>query len=139
MTPLTSTSHTETVKALYAAFGSQDMAGLLATVDENVDWNNTGVASRECPWNGDFSGHAKLPGFFATLGEHIDMTRFEPREFTQGENHVAVLLRIEFTIKKNGQKVANDAIHFWTFGPSGKIVRYRQFNDTAQELAAWRA
>jgi len=30
-------------------------------------------------------------------------------------------------------------VRFWTFNDRGQIARYRQFNDTAAELAAWRA
>ena len=138
MTPLTSTSTVETVKSLYAAFLRQDLDAILASVADNVDWNNTGVASRECPWNGDFSGRGKLPGFFQALSEHLEFTLFEPRDFTHDESHVAVRLRVEFTVKKNGRKVANDSIHFWTFDTTGKVANYRHFNDTAQELAAWR-
>ena len=51
---------------------------------------------------------------------------------------VAVHLRIESTLRKNGRSLKNDAVHFWTFNKSGKITRYRHFNDTAAELAAWR-
>ncbi|MBF8301477.1 MAG: hypothetical protein HW394_1847, partial [Acidobacteria bacterium] len=37
-----------------------------------------------------------------------------------------------------GRSLKNDSVHFWTFTESGQIARYRHFNDTAAELAAWR-
>ena len=51
---------------------------------------------------------------------------------------VAVDLRVESTLPKNGREVKNDAVHFWTFNDRGQVAQYRHFNDTAAELAAWR-
>ena len=53
-------TNTQTIQALYAAFGRGDVATILSCVTDDVDWNNSGVASRECPWNGNFSGKANL-------------------------------------------------------------------------------
>jgi hypothetical protein len=33
----------------------------------------------------------------------------------------------------------NDSVHVWTFNDQGLITGYRHYNDTAMELAAWRA
>ena len=49
-------SNEQAVKDIYAAFLRQDMPAILNLVADNVDWRNDGVASRECPWNGNFSG-----------------------------------------------------------------------------------
>ena len=131
-------SHTQTVQDLYAAFGRGDVAAILNLVTDDVDWNNDRVASRECPWNGNFSGKARVTDFFKAVDE-LDITVFEPRIFTESGNHVSVMLRIESRVKKNGQSLQNDSIHLWTFNDNGKISAYRHFNDTAAELAAWRA
>ena len=131
-------SHTQTVQDLYAAFGRGDVAAILNLVTDDVDWNNDRVASRECPWNGNFSGKARVPDFFKAVDE-LDITVFEPRIFTESGNHVSVMLRIESRVKKNGRALQNDSIHFWTFNDAGKVSAYRHFNDTAAELAAWSA
>ena len=67
-------SHTQTVQDLYAAFGRGDVAAILNMVTDEVDWNNDRVASRECPWNGDFSGKARVPDFFKAVDE-LDIHR----------------------------------------------------------------
>ena len=131
-------SHTQTVQDLYAAFGRGDVAAILNLVTDDVDWNNDRVASHECPWNGNFSGKARVPEFFKAV-DQLYISVFEPRTFVETGNHVAVLLRIESRVKKNGQSLQNDSIHLWTFNDNGKISAYRHFNDTAAELAAWRA
>src|SRR5262245_40186508 len=132
-------SKTQTIQAIYEAFGRGDVQGILAHVADDVRWDNTRVASRECPWNGDFSGKTHLPGFFKAVAEAIDIKVFNPHTFIESGNHVAVLLRIESTVPKNGASVKNDSVHVWTFNPHGKVAGYQHYNDTAAELAAWRA
>jgi hypothetical protein len=131
-------SNEQTVQEVYAAFQRGDVAAITALVADDVDWRNDGVASRECPWNGDFSGKANLPGFFKAVGESLDISVFDVRKTASAEKVVAVNLRIESTVRKNGRALKNDAMHLWNFNDSGQITRYRHFNDTAAELAAWR-
>ena len=131
-------SNEQTVKDLYAAFQRADVAAIVAVVADDVDWRNDHVASSECPWNGNFSGKANVPGFFTAVGEHLDISVFDVQTMAASGSFVAVYLRIESTVRKNGRSLANDAVHFWTFNDSGQIARYRHFNDTAAELAAWR-
>lgn len=137
MTATAAMTRTETIQALYAAFERRDIPGILAFVTDDVDWNNDRVASRDCPWNGDFSGKANLPGFFAAVGESLDITTFEPRAFVEQGETVVVQLRIESTVRKNGRRLENDAVHVWTFA-GDKVKSYRHYNDTAAEVAAWR-
>jgi ketosteroid isomerase-like protein len=132
-------SKTETIKAVYEAFGRRDVPAIVALCASDVDWNNSRVHSNEVPWNGNFSGTARLPGFFAAVGNNLDFTVFNPHTFVEAGDDVIVMLRLESTLKKNGQPLVNDAIHAWKVDGSGKITSYRHYNDTAMELAAWRA
>ena len=129
----------QTVKELYAAFQQGDLAAILRLVADDVDWRNDGVASSECPWNGNFSGKANLPGFFEVLAEHLDFKVFDLKAVAASGPNVATALRIESVVRKTGRPLKNDAVHFWTFNERGQVARYRHFNDTAAELAAWRA
>ena len=131
-------NHVEVIKSVYGAFSKGDVPGILEFCAENVDWDNSRVASVECPWNGNFKGRKNVPKFFEAVGEHLDIVVFEPKEFLHNGNHVAVHLRIESTVKRTGKKILNDAIHFWTFDTSNRISAYRHYNDTAAELAAWK-
>jgi ketosteroid isomerase-like protein len=132
---------TETIQALYAAFGRGDVPTILGYLADDVEWDNTRVASRECPWNGNFSGKANVPRFFKAVGDNLDFAVgvFEPHTFVETGNTVAVVLRLESRLKKNGQVLENDGVHIWTFNDKGQVKRYQHFNDTAQELAAWKA
>lgn len=132
-------SHTETVQSIYAAFGRGDVPAILTHLSDDVDWDNSRVASRECPWNGNFSGKAQVPGFFAAVGGQLEFSVFEPHTFIESGRHVAVLLRLDGKLRKNGQPFRNDGVHVWTFDDRHKVSAYRHYNDTAMELASWRA
>ena len=132
-------THEQTVTDVYAAFQRQDLPAILAHVADDVDWRNDGVASKECPWNGNFSGKAQLPGFFKAVGEQLDIQVFDVKAMAASGPYVAVHLRIESRLRKNGRELRNDSIHFWTFNDRGQIASYRHYNDTAAELAAWRS
>jgi ketosteroid isomerase-like protein len=132
-------NHEQTVKDVYAAFQRGDVASILAKLADDVDWRNDRVASSECPWNGNFSGKANVPGFFKAVADHLKISVFDVRKIAASGTVVAVYLRIESTLARNGREVKNDAVHFWTFNDRGQIAQYRHFNDTAAELAAWRS
>ena len=131
-------SNEQTVKDVYAAFQRGDVPAIQALVADEVDWNNDRVESRECPWNGNFSGKANLPGFFAAVGESLDIKVFDVKSLIASGAHVAVHLRIESLVRKNGRAIKNDVVHYWKFTDRGQIAMYRHYNDTAAELAAWR-
>jgi ketosteroid isomerase-like protein len=137
MTATATMTRTETIQTLYAAFERRDMPGILACVTDDVDWNNERVASSDCPWNGNFSGKANLPGFFQAVGDNLDIRVFDPRTFVEAGDHVVVLLRIESIVRRNGRPLLNDAVHVWTFA-GDKVKSYRHYNDTAAEADAWR-
>jgi ketosteroid isomerase-like protein len=132
-------SNTQTVQDIYEAFGKADVEEILRRLADDVVWDNSRVASAECPWNGDFSGKGKVPGFFEAVGENFDFQVFEPQTFVETGHTVAVVLHLESTLKKNSQSLVNDVVHIWDFDDSGRVTSYRHFNDTAQELAAWKA
>lgn len=132
-------SHSETVQALYAAFGREDVDTILSMLADDVQWDNSRVASSECPWNGNFTGKANVPGFFEAVGANLEFSVFDPHTFIESGKNVAVCLRMEAKVRKNGAKFANNAIHLWTLNDAGNVTAYQHYNDTAMELAAWRS
>jgi uncharacterized protein len=133
-------SNTQTIRDLYAAFLRGDVATILAHLADDVVWDNSSVGSNECPWNGNFSGKANVPGFFKAVGDSLDFGAgvFNPHTFVESGNTVAVVLSLESRVKKNDRRVKSDAVHVWTLDDAGLVTRYQHFNDTAKELAAWK-
>jgi len=79
-----------------------------------------------------------VPKFFESLSE-LEITRFEPLAFLEGDGMVAVPLRVELTVRATGRKVRDLEVHLWTFGADGKVTRFRHVVDTQQfALAAQR-
>ena len=129
--------HADVIRTIYAAFSRGDVPAITSLVADKVDWNNSATAAGKAPWNADFSGKAKLPGFFAALAKHADIPVFELKEFVSEGSHVVVRVHLRIVMKKNGRAAEYDSLHFWTFDGAGKVSGYRHFNDTAAELAAW--
>ncbi len=132
-------NHVEIVQSLYSSFQKGDVPAILEHCADNIHWDHTQLSSGECPWNGNFSGKNNVPGFFKALAENLNFSLFEPKAFLHTGDQVAVHLRVESVVTKTGKKVANDAIHFWTFDADNRVISYRHFNDTGAELAAWKA
>ncbi len=76
-----------------------------------------------------------MAGFFATLGEDVEIHKFEPHEFIAQGDHVVVLISSEATVRRTGRKITDHLAHFWTFR-DGKLARFEVFHDTAAVVAA---
>jgi ketosteroid isomerase-like protein len=100
-----------------------------------VEWGYN-VARSDVPWHQPVRGRALLPRFFGALAENVAMSVFEPKSFLTAANQVAVHLRIEYTVKRTGKKVAMDHLHLWTFDEQGRVKRLVHFEDTAQVIDA---
>ena len=79
------------------------------------------------------------PLFFQAIAESSDFTRFEPRDFAAGGDHVYCTVSFDVTFKKNGKTITHDhVIHRFTF-KNGKVVEWRGTEDTAKTGAAYNA
>lgn len=126
-----------TVRVVYDAFGRQDMAAILAVLDESVSWGIDSVAATEVAPYGIRHGKAGVAQFFAAWGETADFQRFEASEFHAVGDSVHCMLRYEATCKATGKRVVNESPQQWTLA-NGKIVRWRGYEDTAKTRDAFR-
>lgn len=67
----------------------------------------------------------------------MQFQRFEPTQFIHSGDDVVANVHMEYTVKKTGRKVDEDALFWWTFNEDGKIRRLVHFEDTAQVAAAY--
>jgi ketosteroid isomerase-like protein len=129
------TDHSTTLQAMYAAFAAGDIAGVMAHLADDIDW--------EHDWHGrppslfrPGRGHARVQAFFAELARDWEFRRFEPQGFLAGGNQVAVPVQLEIVHRATGAVVRDLEMHLWTFGADGKVARMRHLIDTAQVIAA---
>jgi ketosteroid isomerase-like protein len=127
--------HIETVQAIYAAFGRGDVPAILAHLSPDVEWEHDGV-DHGVPYLRPRRGRETIGGFFADLGANVEITRFEPLAFLAGGDQVAVPIRFECRLRRNGRAVKDLEMHLWTFGADGRVARFRHVLDTHQHAAS---
>ena len=89
----------QTAKDLYAAFNRGDRDAMTAALAENVEFQSKPGAG-EIPWAGVRHGHSGLLSFMDSLEEHVEFDVFEQLDFLASANQVAVVNRMEYTLKK---------------------------------------
>ena len=128
----------QTVKDIYAAFNRDDRNAMIAALAENVEFESSPGAG-EIPWAVARHGHSGIADLLDQIVEHVKMDVFEQLDFLASENQVAVVNRMEYSLKKNGQKVSFPKyIQVWTFDAAGKVEREFNSYDPTELLAAWR-
>jgi uncharacterized protein len=130
-----STNSTDVVKRLYEAYAKRDIDAVLAELADDVDWAAE-AASTSVPWYGPFRGRQSVPGFFAAIGTHVDVTEFVPVTFISNETDVVAIIRWTFTVKST-QRTASMFMQHWWRVVDGKIVFFRGSEDTEQSARAF--
>lgn len=124
------------VQGLYAAFGRADMPAILNLLDEQVDWHFVG-RPQDVPFAGQRLGHQQMVDFFITIAKTCEVLEFGPHEVIPMGEHVLVLGHERVLVKNNNRLFETDWAHLFTVR-EGKIVRMREFYDTATMAAAFK-
>lgn len=128
-------SHLETAQAIYQAFGTGDIPGLMSHISDDVEWE-PGLVDRGVPWLIPGKGKDHVMKFFGAVGGGMEMKSFEVLNMLAGGDQVAVIIRLSATIRATGKPLDDTECHVWTFGPDGKAISMRHFVDTAGHVAA---
>jgi ketosteroid isomerase-like protein len=126
----------QVIQDLYAAFGRGDVPGLLALLDENVDWHING-RPQETPFAGRRQGRAQIAGLFQSVVLSCDILEFGPDEVLIFGDHVLSLGYERVRVKATGREFENNWAHLFTL-KDGRIVRLREFSDKAAVAEALR-
>lgn len=116
------------VQQIYAAFGSGDVAAILALLADRVDWEFVG--SPGLAYAGARRNREEVGAFFAAIGGADQIHAFEPREFIQGGQHVTVLGWEQTTALDTRKDFSTEWVHVFTV-TDGKVTRWRGFYNTA--------
>lgn len=117
----------DVVKAAYGAFGRDDVAGILALVGEDADWQVYGPDS--VPYMGQRRGVAGAASFFEALDRTAVFSEFAPQHFVDDGELVVVLGHEHYTVKATGRAVDNHFAHAFRIR-GGKIVWFREYSNT---------
>ena len=130
--------NTEIVREGYAAFGRGDIPALLDLLDDDIEWQAVIGAAPHVPTAGRRSGKQAVAEFFRILGQTVEFSRFEPREFIAQGDQVVTLGFYEGRSKATGRTFAEEFAMVDTFR-NGKIVRFREYVNAAAINAAFEA
>lgn len=118
------------VQAIYAAFETGDVPGVVARMSPDIVWNeaeNFPYADRN-PYLGP---EAILTGVFARLGTEWEGFAAIPEEFLDAGDTVVVLGRYQGTYRATGRALDAQLVHVWRV-EDGKAVAFQQYTDTLQ-------
>ena len=126
-----------TVASIYEAFSRGDVAAILATLSDDVqweEWSDNRAQQAGVPWLQHRRGKAGAGEFFAVAAQ-LQIHDFTVLSLMGGGNQVAVEVLIDATAPGGG-RYRDEELHLWTFNGDGKIVRLRHYVDTAKHIAA---
>jgi len=130
-------TNSELIQTIYEAFGRGDVAFITSKVRPDTRWDFN-VTRSEVPWHVPVTGPTEVPKFLSAFVENVQLEAFEPRHLIAAGDDVIAHIRIAFTVKHNGRRVAQEQLHWWTVR-DGRVASLRHFEDTAQVISAWQA
>ncbi len=119
---------------LFAAFGAQDIPGILEHVNDNIVIEFYGP--EVIPYAGTYTGMAQARGFFETVLSSVDIHEFVPEEFLADADKVVVTGRLRLTARSTGRDIVSDFVHVITL-QNGKWSRFRDFMNTTEAYLAF--
>ena len=118
----------QAAKMGYDAFGRGDMQGVLAQLDEKIEWITPQMA--EMQGSGTKRGHAGVLEFFQAVHECWEFEAFEPREFIASGDLLAVQGYYRAKARKTGIVAESHWVMVWRFR-NGKCTHFQEYTDTA--------
>jgi ketosteroid isomerase-like protein len=115
------------VRSVYDAFARGDVPAALAVLAPDVKWTE----AEGFPYAGTYSGpDAVLENVFMKLGMEWEGYAAVPHEFVAQGDAVVSLGQYSGKYKATGKSFSAPFAHVWTLR-DGKVLRFRQYTDTA--------
>jgi ketosteroid isomerase-like protein len=124
----------QVVRQMFQAFHDGDVPGILAQVDDSVEWWVSGPA--EVPYAGLRRGPDQVSEFFHLLSQVVEFERFQVDELIAGGESVMALGTSREHVKATGRAADNVWAMVFTL-QDGKVRRFRSYEDTLAVAAAF--
>ena len=128
--------NTQMVMDAYAAFLRGDVNAILNMLDDSVQWEAVKGGEGVVPHAGLRQGRLAVSEFFSLVGANVTFDVFEPQEFIAQGDTVVALGRYAGKAIPTGRAMGGDWAMVFTFR-DGKIVRFREFTDSAALVRAF--
>ena len=128
-----SQDNVDVVRGIYQAFGSGDIAAVLARISDEIVWNE---AENYLYADGNPSrGAESVLGVFGRIAADWDGFAVIPNQYLDAGETVVVLGRYRGTFKATGRSQNSQMAHVWKIA-DGKAVSFQQLVDTLQVARA---
>jgi ketosteroid isomerase-like protein len=109
---------------------------LFSLFDENIEWTTPGPP--ELPTAGKRKGKQEVARFFDALVASFDVVHFKPKDYIDAGDRVVVIGDEVIRVKGAARGVEFNWVHVLDLR-DGKIVRFREYGDTAPAVLELRA
>jgi ketosteroid isomerase-like protein len=116
---------------MYEAFARADVAAILSTLDDQIDWR----APANLPHGGHFSGRDEVGQFFQGIGEQWETLQVEIDDVLSGGDRVVALVTARGRLRATGEETGYTAAHAWTLR-DGTPIRFAETVDAPLSLPA---
>jgi ketosteroid isomerase-like protein len=130
--------NTQAVKDCYAAFLRGDVNTILNALDDLVEWHAVIGTEGVAPHAGVRRGKPAVAEFFGQVAKGIAFDQFEPQEFVAQGDAVVAIGKYRGKTLPNGGPFNTTWTMIFNFR-DGKIVRFREYTDSAQLVRAYTA
>ena len=113
------------LEALYDAFAQGDVAAVLGTMDDRIEWREP----ESLPYEDQVGPQAVAENVFARVVQDVNDFAVSPEEFVDGGETIAVTGRYSGRGAKTGLAFNTPFVHVWKFR-NGKAVYFRTYTDT---------
>ena len=124
------------MKEAYAAFARGDVPAILAICDPKAEFEIAGP--KGIPWTGSYRGPEGAKKYFAAIEAETDVEAFEPHSFVAEGDKVVVLGVETIRSRRTGRSYETHWVHAFTLA-DGKIIKFREYCDTATAAEAFRS
>ena len=125
------TANSDVVNRAYSAFASGDIAALLDTLSDDVEWSSPTTL----PHGGEFSGRDGVLTFFQGIGAMWESLEVDVEAIGDaGDSLVLAVVRASGT-RRGGEASGYGAAHAFEVR-DGSIIRFREYVDLDEPLGS---
>jgi ketosteroid isomerase-like protein len=131
-------TNTETVRAMYEAFGRGDVSFILDQLADDVQWEawaDNSAQQHGVAYMKAGVGKEAVLGYFNIIGQ-LNLTDFRVLSILDGGEQVASEFVVETGPSAFSAGYRDEEMHLWTFNASGKVIRLRHYLDTFKHIRA---
>ena len=122
------------VQHAFSDFLKGNIQGIIDACTDDVEWG--GYENDVTPISGMYHGKVGVARFFTLLGDNVDYTLFDPREFFADGKNVFVKGRHEGKAKSTGKGFAHDFMMQFVI-TNGKVSYFFAWVDTYDQVKAY--